>query len=97
MLRWIKARLRRWLLDDQPRSIRFVVRNQKGQPQIHEAVPRAAVGLMLQVEVPGVDVRLVGPEQCADQGTFWAAWNRLNEGVPPLRWEDGTPFQPPEQ
>lgn len=93
MLKWIRSKLRKWLLDDDPSS-----RVDTIECLIAGAVTRAAIeqacGMKLVVST-GQNSYLIGPEQAVNKKMFWKAWEQRSSGD--YVWDDGTKFEPGKQ
>jgi hypothetical protein len=98
MTKRLANRLRRWLLDrlreEEPVSL---VLDVFVSGQIKKFRATGIVGLCLVGELLDGSQRtgswIVRTSDAADREHWWRVWEKL--GGPPLKWEDGTPFEPP--
>lgn len=95
MLRWLKSKLRSWLLDgeeQQQQPISLALDCWIGGKSVRCSV-RRAVGLCLVVSPDGLQERVIGSGGAVDPALFWRIWRAMPQGQ--IRWEDGSEFEPP--
>lgn len=86
MLKWIRSKLRKWLLEEEQKvdTIECLLNG-----KINRVAVVDVCGLKLLVS-NGQDQYLVGPEQAVNRGDFWKAWGQRSTGE--YIWEDGSKF-----
>ncbi len=100
MLRWLKCKLREWLVQDEPVShlIAFRVPTNEGVETMTFSA-QAVMGTYLVCTSVGRNprvssgVRMLGAYSAVDQQHFWKLWKQL-AGDTEFRWESGEKFEP---
>lgn len=93
MFGWLKQRLRQWLsepVEDPNAQITSIECFVDGK--IKTMGISGACGMRLSV-FDEHSIYLIGPERTTDTTRFWRAWKRYQ--TVPLKWEDGSIFEPP--
>ena len=86
MLKWLRNKLREWLVDEQRIDALEIMMNGR----VCRAAVMDAVGIRLMVST-GEGQYLIGPEQVLNKGDFWKAWEQRSTGD--YVWDDGSKFK----
>ena len=93
MLRWLKRKIRSWLLDDdKPPDPILLVDVGAGQEKAC-AMGVAGIHLVCKSQSSEDGQMLVRSDQAVDPKHFWRVWQHL--GGSRLTWASGKPFKPP--
>jgi hypothetical protein len=101
MIRWLKRKLRKWLLEGieqipQPKAVSQVLQVRvlrDGEISTGSFQVTGAVGLKL-IGQSGRETRLIGEGDAIDREQWQALWKRYTPGWEEWRWPDGRPYLP---
>lgn len=89
MLKWLKKKLKDWILeDDSPPSLQLEVM-QNGR--LERGMVTQAIGLHLMCQFKNGSQRLIKESDALNTSHFRKIWKYKSEVT--LTWEDGTPFE----
>lgn len=92
LLKWLRHRLREWLLDDFEgnNDLEVII---EGNIERASAIRVAGLQLVCLIRSTKRE-RLIGPAEARSESRFWDIWSDLAGSQ--LSWEDGSPCHPEE-